>query len=160
MNIKVRTNISSEFQDIEVVINSPEKNEQVINIENELLKYNSKSLEKIIAQQDNNVFIIDVSEIIIFYSEGKSNYCRTKDGVFRIKEKLYFLEDNLQKNSFIRISNSAIVNIDHVKCFNTSMIGSILIKFKDGSEEYVSRRKVSEVMRFLKERSWLLWENY
>ncbi len=152
MDIKVRTNISSEFPNIEVVINSPEKNEQVINIENELLKYNSKSLEKIIAQQDNNVFIINVFDIIIFYSEGKSNYCRTQDGVFRIKEKLYFLEDNLPKNSFIRISNSSIVNIDHVKCFNTSIIGSILIKFKDGSEEYVSRRKVSEVMRFLKER--------
>ena len=29
MNIKVRTNISNEYEDIEIVINSPVKNEQV-----------------------------------------------------------------------------------------------------------------------------------
>lgn len=155
MDIKVRTNISSEYENIEVSINAPEKNEQVIEIENELLKYNSKSIEKVIAQQDNNLFIIDVSNVFKFYSEDKNNYCQTKDGIFKIKEKLYFLEDNLSKKDFVRISNSAIVNINHVKCFDTSLIGSILITFEDGSKEYVSRRRVSDVMKFLKERSGL-----
>ena len=41
MNIKVRTNTSSEFQDIEICINAPERNEIVQTLENELL---SKSL--------------------------------------------------------------------------------------------------------------------
>ena len=74
-------------------------------------------------------------------------------GIFLIKEKLYYLEDVLPSREFIRISNSTIINIKHVKCFNTSIIGRIVVKFKDGNEENVSRRRTAEIMKFLKDRS-------
>ena len=59
MEFKVRTNISSEFQNIEVCINAPEKND----------------------------------------------FCKTRDGIYKIKEKLYYLEEVLPSKDFIRISN-------------------------------------------------------
>jgi len=59
----------------------------------------------------------------------------------------------LSHKDFIRISNSKIVNINSVKCFNTSIIGKIVVKLKDGSEELVSRRRTSEILRFLRESS-------
>lgn len=152
MEIKVHTNISKEYQNIEVWINAPEKNEEVQALENELLYKTSKSIEQIIAMKDNDIFIINTSDIILFFSEEKNNFCKTKDGMYRIKEKLYYLEEMLSTKDFIRISNSAIVNINHVKCFNTSIIGKIIVKFKDGSEENVSKRKTSEIMKFLKDR--------
>ena len=150
MDIKVRTNISKEFQNIEVCINAPEKNEEVQRLENELLTKVSKSIQQIIAMQNNDIFIINVADVIVFFSEEKNNFCRTKDGIFKIKEKLYYLEDVLPSKDFIRISNSAIININHVKCFNTSIIGKIIVKFKDGNEESVSKRRTSEIMKFLK----------
>ncbi|MBR0426916.1 MAG: LytTR family transcriptional regulator [Clostridia bacterium] len=152
MNIKVRTNISNEYENIEIVINAPEKTTQVLDIENDLLRISSNTIEKVIGMQGNDIFIINVSDVITFYSEEKSNFCKTKDGIFKIKEKLYYLEENLLQKSFIRISNSVIVNIDKVKCFNTDIIGSILVKLNDGTEEYVSKRRVSDVMKFLKNR--------
>lgn len=153
MDIKVRTNISNEFKNIEVCINAPERNEEVQMLENELLSKSAKSIQQIIAMQNNDIFIINVSDVILFFSEEKNNFCKTKDGVYRINEKLYYLEEMLPKKDFIRISNSAIININHVKCFNTSIIGKIIVKFKDGSEESVSKRKTSEIMRFLRDRS-------
>jgi len=153
MDIKVRTNISNEYQNIEVCINAPQINQEVQMLENELLSITSKSIKQIIAMQDNDIFIINVSDIILFFSEEKNNFCKTKDGIYRIKEKLYYLEEMLSPKDFIRISNSAIININHVKCFNTSIIGKIIVKFKDGSEESVSKRKTSEIMKFLKDRS-------
>ena len=153
MDIKVRTNISNEYQDIEVCINAPAINQDVQMLENELLSITSKSVKQIIAMQDNDIFIINVSDIILFFSEEKNNFCKTKDGIYRIKEKLYYLEEMLSPKDFIRISNSTIININHVKCFNTSIIGKIIVKFKDGSEESVSKRKTSEIMKFLKDRS-------
>lgn len=153
MDIKVRTNISNEYQDIEVCINAPAINQEVQMLENELLSITSKSIKQIIAMQNNDIFIINVSDIILFFSEEKNNFCKTKDGIYRIKEKLYYLEEMLSPKDFIRISNSAIININHVKCFNTSIIGKIVVKFKDGSEEIVSKRKTSEIMKFLRDRS-------
>lgn len=153
MDIKVHTNISKEFKNIEVCINAPERSEEVQMLENELLSKTSKSIQQIIAMQNNDIFIINISDIIVFFSEEKNNFCKTKDGIYRIKEKLYYLEDILSTKDFIRISNSAIININHVKCFNTSIIGKIIVKFKDGSEESVSKRKTTEIMKFLKDRS-------
>lgn len=152
MDIKVRTNISNEYQCIEIQINAPERNEEVQRIENELLAKQDKIINNIIGIQDNDIFIINVSDVITFYSDEKNNFCKTKDGIYKVKEKLYYLEDKLPTNDFIRISNSVIANINHVKCFNTSIIGKILVKFKDGSEETVSRRKTSEIMSFLRKR--------
>lgn len=152
MNIKVRTNISSEFQDIEICINAPERNEIVQTLENELLSKSLKSIQQIIAMQDNDIFIINVSDIILFFGEEKNNFCKTKDGIYKIKERLYYLEEVLPTKEFVRISNSAIININHVKCFNTSIVGKIKVKFKDGTEEDVSKRRTTEIMRFLKER--------
>ena len=159
MEIKVRTNISNEFQNIEVCINAPEKNEDVQMLENELLSRSSKSIKQIIAMQNNDIFIINISDVIVFFSEEKNNFCKTKYGVYKIKEKLYYLEEVLPSKDFIRISNSAIININHVKCFNTSIIGKIIVKFKDGTEESVSKRRTSEIMKFLKNRSEWLWKN-
>lgn len=152
MNIKVRTNISDKYDDIEIVINSPVKDEQVQRLENKLLFETTKTIQKIIGMQGNDIFVINVLDIIVFYSEEKNNFCKTKDGVYKIKEKLYYLEEMLPKNEFIRISNSAIININNVKCFNTSIVGKMIVKFEDGSEEAVSRRRTSEIMKFLNER--------
>ena len=102
--------------------------------------------------QDNNIFILNVEHISKFYSEEKSVFCKTDEGIYRVKEKLYALEEILSSKDFIRISNSAIININHVKCFNTSIIGKIIVKFKDGTEEFVAKRKTSEIMKFLRER--------
>ena len=152
MDIKVRTNISNEFKNIEVCINAPEKTEEVQRIENELLAMQEKNIKNIIGMQNNDIFLISISDVIVFFSEEKNNFCKTKDGVYKIKEKLYYFEEVLPKKDFIRISNSAIININHVKCFNTSIIGKIIVKFKDGSEETVSKRRASEIMKFLKNR--------
>ena len=61
MKIKVRTNISSEFQEIEVCINAPEKNEEVQRLENELLSRNVNVIKQIIAMRNNDIFIIYIA---------------------------------------------------------------------------------------------------
>ncbi len=153
MSINVRTNISNEYKDIEVCINAPERNELVERLEKELSYVNNETLSQVIGIQNNDLYIIKTSNIIEFFSEEKNNYCRTKDGTFRIKEKMYYLEEALPSKEFIRISNSAIININHVKCFNTSIIGRIQVKFKDGTTEDVSKRRTPEIMSFLKGRN-------
>lgn len=152
MNIKVHTIISKEYEDIEVVINSPIKNEQVEMLENYIVSETTNSIKKVIGMQGNDWFIINVSDVILFYSEDKNNYCKTKEGTYKIKERLYYLEELLPKKDFIRISNSAIININNVKCFNTSIVGRMIVKFEDGSEETISRRRASKIMKFLNER--------
>lgn len=149
MEIKVNTNISNRFQKVEIQINAPERNEEIKRIEENITNY-KRIIRKIVGKQNNSYFILDIDNVIKFYSEEKNNYCKTKDGEFRIKEQLYYLEEVLPTERFIRISNSVIINVEKVKCFNTDTLGKIVVELKDGSKEDVARRKNSDIMKFLK----------
>ena len=152
MNINVRTNISKDYgEDIEIVINTSNYTKEVGKIV-EALQQLTDEVELIIGRKGNEISLISINEIIYFYSNEQSNYCKTEKGDFQIKQKLYQLEETLPKNQFIRISNSTIINIKYVECFDVSVIGNILVKFKNGDTEHVSKRRVSGVMKFLKER--------
>ena len=152
MNINVRTNISKDYgEDIEIVINTSNYTKEVGKIV-ETLQQLTDEVELIIGRKGNEISLINISEIIYFYSNEQNNYCKTEKGDYQIKQKLYQLEETLPKNQFIRISNSTIINIKYVECFDVSTIGNIIVKFKNGAIEHVSKRRVSGVMKFLKER--------
>ena len=112
----------------------------------------SKSTDTIVAEIDNNIYILDIDDIVKFYSENQYTYCVYHDKIYKVKKKLYELEELLRKENFIRISKSCIINIRQVECFDMKNIGSIIVKFKNKDVEYVSKRKISEVIKFLKER--------
>ena len=85
MDINVATNISKEHKNIEVIINAPELTEEVTAIANSIMGI-SNSVKQIIGTKENKIYLLTIDEIIYFYSEEKNNYCKTKNGIFRIKE--------------------------------------------------------------------------
>lgn len=149
MKIKVRTEISNQYEDIEVAIFANKINEEVQAIIDMTQNMNT-FLKKVIGVKDNDIYLINVDDIICLYSEGKCNYCRTTKDIVKVKQPLYELEEKLSPKDFVRISNSCIINLNQVECFNTGIVGTIMVKFKDGNVEYVSRRRVSQVMKVLK----------
>lgn len=111
MNINVRTNISKDYgEDIEIVINTSNYTKEVGKIV-ETLQQLTDEVELIIGRKGNEISLININEVIYFYSNEQNNYCKTEKEDYQIKQKLYQLENNLPKNQFIRISNSTIINI-------------------------------------------------
>ena len=116
------------------------KDEVNINIE---VSENCEEIENIIKH-------INVEDILYFYSDGNYNYCKTINKVYRVKSKLYDIDK--KSNDFLRISKSCIVNINQVKSFDIGENRNIIVRFYDGSEQFVARRKIKEVMNYLDER--------
>lgn len=154
MDIKLSTNLSSEFKEISITIHAPKLTPEVQKISQYIATIKNQP-NQIIGNDDNKIYFIDLENIICFFSKDKYNYVRTKEGTYKIKQKLYELENVLEAKNFIRISNSCIINMKQVKCFDTSVLGTILVKLKDNTQETVSKRKVAQIMKFLKERGRL-----
>lgn len=149
VSIKRKENINLLDDEIEVLIQYSKKNKDV----NELEKYISKFKDRrkeIFAKYNNNLIPILKKDIIKIYSVGKCNYCKTLNGEYEIRSKLYEIEE--MDENFMRISKSCIVNISHIKCFDLNQTGKIIIKFDDSTEEIVSRRKARDVLFYLDER--------
>ena len=151
MKIKITTNISNEFKEASIIINAPELSDELQNVINYISNINTIP-HQIMASKNNEIYFIDLNKVICFFSKDKYNYVRTQDGTYKIKYKLYELEDLLKQKDFIRISNSCIINIQQVAYFDTSILGTILVKLKDNTQETVSKRNVSRIMKLLKER--------
>ena len=52
----------------------------------------SKSTDTIVAEIDNNIYILDTDDIVKFYSENQYTYCVYHDKIYKVKKKLYELE--------------------------------------------------------------------
>ena len=63
---------------------------------------------------------------------------------YRIDKRLYELSALLDE-SFIKINQSCIANIKMIERFDASLGGSLIVIFKDGNRDYISRRQLKSV---------------
>lgn len=116
--------------------------EEVTELTKRLSAKTSKSLA---GYQGEQVQIIPVSRILRIYTEKQKVLLQTESETLQLKYRLYELEEMLDRERFVRISNSEIVNFDKVKCLDLSLSGTILLRFQNGQTTYVSRRYVSKI---------------
>lgn len=151
MKINVTKNNALDDNEIILDIQHSDKNKNI----NQFIKYlnyyeiNYKN-KIVVADVDYTLLEIEYDDIVIFYSDKKNNYAKVKDKTYMVKSRLYELE-NISMD-FIRISKSCIVNIKHVKKFDISETGKIIVKLDNNTEQVVSRRKTSEIMNYLESR--------
>ena len=74
----------------------------------------------------------------------------TENKQYRLRERLYELEEILDYELFVRISNSEIVNVKKIIRMDTSLTGTILMYMKGNTQTFVSRRYVSKIKKALK----------
>ena len=149
MNINISKSINKLLKKDEVNINI-EIAENCEEIENIIKYINEFDKRKIAVFDGYNVVQINNEEIMYFYSDGNYNFCKTKNKEYRVKNKLY--EIDKMSNNFLRISKGCIININQVKSFDVGENRNIIVRFYDGSEQFVARRKIKEVMNYLDER--------
>ena len=104
---------------------------------------------------DNNIELIGydkngegvkltADEVYCFAVEDNKIFAITEKDRLRLKCRLYQLEEFLPEN-FVKINQSCVANIRKIARFDTSVSGTLLIKFKNGYKDYVSRRQMKAV---------------
>ena len=73
----------------------------------------------------------------------------TDKGEYVLRLRLYEAEGRLDSRRFVRISNSEIINLKKVSCFDLSFTGTICVKLSNHTMSYVSRRYVSKIKKML-----------
>ncbi len=149
MNIHITKSVNKKLEKGEVTINIElaEINNETENLIEYIKEYGNN---KIVVYDGYNMIQINVDDIMYFYSDGNYNFCKTKNKEYRVKNKLY--EIDKMSNNFLRISKGCIININQVKSFDVGENRNIIVRFYDGSEQFVARRKIKEVMNYLDER--------
>jgi DNA-binding LytR/AlgR family response regulator len=71
--------------------------------------------------------------------------CETE--TLQLKQRLYEVEAMLPE-TFVKINQSCLANLRKVERFDASVSGTLMLRFRNGYTDYVSRRQ----LKFIKER--------
>lgn len=93
--------------------------------------------------------LLEQPRIFRVYAAAGKVYAVTDTGEYSLRLRLYELEERLDRSSFVRISNSEIINLKKVKNFDLSFAGTICVRLLDGTVTYVSRRYVARIKQVL-----------
>ena len=130
-------------KDEEVVITAHNHSALIDEIEMLISKYT----DRIPGYTEDDIKMLSVSEIeCITVLDGKTYAIDTKNRRYRLKQRLYELEQQLPP-SFIRINKSTLANEIRLDRFQVTYAGSVDAVFKCGYTEYVSRRCFSQIKR-------------
>ncbi len=93
--------------------------------------------------------ILSPEDIIRIYAEGGKIFASVNKKEYLLRQRLYELEEQLTKYSFVRISNAEIINLKKVCNFDLSLSGTICVTLSDNTTTYVSRRYVPKIKQVL-----------
>ena len=93
--------------------------------------------------------MLEPSDIYRVFAISGKVFAETNHGEYALRLRLYEVEQRLDSQFFVRISNSDIVNLKQVKNFDLSFTGTICITLSNGTITYVSRRSVVKIKQLL-----------
>ncbi len=144
--MKISLHIHERYKEPEIAICGPENNEKL----KEVYRIVSDAVnEQFTLYDEGEAVNVSCVSIIRFYADGQKVKADTLKGTYTVKKRLYELETLLDEKSFVRISNSEIVNVKKIRRLDTSMAGTIHIYLDGEIETYVSRRYVRQIKQAL-----------
>ncbi len=144
--MQVEVKIDSAYAEPKVIVLTSAMTEEV----NRLVKKLSEDFPKMLAGiRNDRCELLEQTEIIRIYAASGKVYAVTAKGEYVLRRRLYELEEQLAGSSFVRISNSEMINLKKVEHFDLSFTGTIYVKLSNQTSTYVSRRYVSKIKTVL-----------
>jgi len=144
--MKVEIRIEPDINETVVLIRAKEMNGEV----GELLKSLSRQdSQMIVGFSNDSATMLAAEDIVRIYAAVQKVFIVAGDGEYVSRLRLYELEERLPSNTFVRTSNSEIINLQKVRDFDLSFSGRIGVRFLDGTTTYVSRRYVAKIKKKL-----------
>lgn len=148
--MKVRIEIDDSIPEDEVVIRCRSFNSNTARIQQAVTELTDRS--QLSFFKDNTEYYMPIDRILFFETSHTGIDAHTADDVFTIKKKLYELEEELPRY-FMRVSKSAILNLNKVYSVEKNITASSLVRFM-GTHKivYVSRIYYKAMKQRLDER--------
>lgn len=144
--MQVEIKIDSTVREPKVIVLTDRMTDEV----NEIVRKISETEPTMLAGfREDTVTVLDPEEIYRIYAANGKVFAVTGKAEYTLRMRLYEVEERFRRSSFVRISNSEIINLKAVRSFDLSLAGTIRVALKNGEAAYVSRRYVGKIKEAL-----------
>ncbi|CEN84721.1 LytTR family DNA-binding domain-containing protein [Paraclostridium sordellii] len=144
--MKIDIDIDKKYKEIQVILKSPNMDEETLEI---LEKLKTRKTKYILGKKYKKIYILDINEVYIFYSENQKVFVETNECKYEVEERLYEIEENLKSTSFVRVSKFAVVNMKKVRNIDMHFNGNLTMNLINNKKENISRRYISKIKDYL-----------
>jgi len=144
--MKVEVSIDPTCKEPKVIIHTDKMSDEIEHLMQSIV---SSDLNTLSVFSDRGVEFINCGDIVRIYTEQKKVFVQTVVGIYTVRLRLYELEEKLNTQMFVRISNAEIVNRNMIKHMDISRTGTIGVELKGGIKTYASRRYVAKIKKQL-----------
>ena len=99
-------------------------------------------------QNEEDLVILQPKEIYMVRVENGDTVIYGESRKYRSRKRLYELGQQLGKQ-FMQISKSTLINLSYMESIEQGFSGTLLLKLKNGSKDYVSRTYLPEFKKYL-----------
>ncbi len=136
--MKIKLEISPDFQEEEIVIRCKENSDKIKKIESALENLINEKTEIVLYVGETEYFV-PFKKILFFEMQGGKVIAHTKDKAFEARSTLAALEESLPQ-FFLRGSKSCIINVSQVSAITRNLTGPSKVYFSNTDKIiYVSR---------------------
>lgn len=144
--MKIEVQVDETYPELKVIVQT---NKMTDEVEALVRKLSAEDVQLIAGFKDESVVVLDPSEIYRIFAQSGKVLAETDHGTYHLRLRLYEVEELLNKWTFVRISNSDMINLNKVKRFDFSFTGTIYVQLSNGKEVYASRRYVAKIKELL-----------
>ncbi|WP_343310530.1 LytTR family DNA-binding domain-containing protein [Bacillus atrophaeus] len=144
--MKVEVSIDPSYKEPKIIIQTDRMTDEISDI---LKRLSETYMDSLAVFSDRGVEIVDCKDIVRIYAAKQKVFVQTGADIYTVRSRLYELEEKLDRQFFVRISNSEIVNMKMIKNMDISMTGTIGVLLKGDIKTYASRRYVSKIKKQL-----------
>ncbi|KEK24079.1 LytTR family DNA-binding domain-containing protein [Bacillus gaemokensis] len=142
--MKFELSIDPSYKEPKIIILTNKMTDEISDI---MKRLSETSMDSLAVFSDRGVEIVECKDIVRIYAEKQKVFLQTAAGIYTVRSRLYELEEKLNSQFFVRISNSEIVNIKMITNMDISMTGTIGVLLTGNIKTYASRRCVSKIKK-------------
>ena len=144
--MKIEVKLDENCSETKVIIVAEKMTDEITAL---MQRLSEETPQAIIGFDGDAVLLLEPSEIVRIYSAVGKVFAVTDKKEYVLRLRLYEVEERLRAKSFVRISNSEIINIKKAKKFDLSTVGTICVSLSNRDVSFVSRRYVAKIKKTL-----------
>ncbi len=143
--MKVRVDISPEYKEPYAVIHTDAVTEE---IQRMIDAFGASETPITALQNEEDIIILRPTDIYMVRVENGDTIIYGEKNTYRSRKRLYELASQLGKG-FMQISKTTLINLSYMDHIEPGFSGTLLLKLKNGSKDYVSRTYLREFKKYL-----------
>jgi len=143
--VKVSIDLSAEYKEPYAVIHTDKVTDEITRI---IDMFSNNETPVTALQNEEEIVVLKPNEIYMVRVEGGDTVIYGEKQKFRSRKRLYELAEQLGKQ-FMQISKTTLINLTYIDSIEPGFSGTMLMRMKNGSKDYVSRKYLPGFKRYL-----------